>query len=157
MANKWLATGLENRPLLLPHLLECIRQVPTPYLLTVLKLQKLIPTMTCHIHQHIATRIAPQPLAPWYILAQPICQQANEILHRHLISPVIDLDIIAIKIECAVRVIVYRAGKRVARVARHVVRQHEDDLRVGDPKPLDGAIEREHIGEMAVVEPEPRG
>ena len=113
--------------------------------------------MPRHINQHITPPIAPQPLPPWHILSQPIRQQPNKILYRDFIPAIIHLDVIAVEIERAVRVVVDGPGEGIARVARHVVRQHEDDLRVGDAEALDGAVEGEHVGEMAVVEPEARG
>lgn len=149
--------GGGNIPLLLPHLLKRIRQIPTPDLLAILKLQKLIAPMPRHIHQHITAPITPQPLPPRHILPQSIRQQPYKILNRHLIPAVIHLNVITVQIERAVRVVIHGAWEGVARVARHVVGEHEDDLRVGDPETFDGAVEREDVGEMPVVEPEARG
>ena len=144
-------------PFLLPHLLKRIRQIPTPNLLTILKLEKLIAPMPGHIHQHITPRIAPQSLPPWHILPKTIRQQTNEILHRDLVPAIIHLDVIAVEIQRAIRIVVDCTGEGVARIAGHVVRQHEDDLRVGNSKPFDGSVQREDVGKVAVVEPETRG
>lgn len=144
-------------PLLLPHLLKRIGQIPTPNLLTILELQKLIAPMPRHIHQHVAPRVTAQPLPARHIPPQPVRQQPDEILHRHLVAAVIHLDVVAVEVEGAVGVVVHGAGEGVARVAGHVVREHEDDLGVGDPEPFDGAVEGEDVGEVAVVEPEAGG
>lgn len=149
--------GGKNKPLLLPHLLKRIRQIPTPNLLTILKLQKLIAPMSRHIHQHVTPRVTPQPLPPRHILPQPIRQQPYEVLHRDLIPAVINLYVVAVEVERAVRVVVDGAREGVARVAGHVVGEHEDDLRVRDAETFDGAVEREDVGEVAVVEPEAGG
>lgn len=149
--------GGKDIPLLLPHLLKRIRQIPTPNLLTVLKLQKLIPPMSRHVHQHITAPVTPQPLPPRHILPQPIRQQPDEVLHRDLVPAVVHLDVVAVQVERAVGVVVDGAREGVARVAGHVVGEHEEDLRVRDPEPLDRAVEREHVGQVPVVEPEARG
>lgn len=113
--------------------------------------------MPRHVHQHIAPRITPQPLPPRHILPQAIRQQPDEILHRHLVPAVIDLDVVAIEVEGAVGVVVDGPRKGVARVAGHVVGEHEDDLRVRDAEALDGAVEREDVGQVSIIEPEARG
>ena len=147
----------KNVPFLLPHLLKRIRQIPTPNLLAVLKLQKLIAPVPRHVHQHVAPRVAPEPLPPRHVLAQPVRQQADEVLHRDLVPAVVDLDVVAVEVERAVGVVVDGAREGVARVAGHVVREHEDDLRVRYPEALNGPVEREHIGQVPVVEPEAGG
>ena len=144
-------------PLLLPHLLKRIRQIPRPDLLAVLELEKLLPAMARHVHQHITPRIAAQSLPARHILAQPVRQQPDEVLDRDLVAAVVDLDVVAVEIQRAVRVVVDGPREGVARVAGHVVRQHEDDLRVGDAESLYGAVEGEDVGEVAVVEPEAGG
>lgn len=103
-----------------------------------------------------------------------IGQETNEILHGDFVAPIIDFDashsrrgspclssmiaaLVVVQIELARFVIEDTAGKGVARIARHVIGEHEDDLAVGYPQTLYGAVEREGIGEMAVVEPEAGG
>ena len=118
----------KNKPLLLPHLLKRIRKVPAAYLLAVLELQKLFSPVPGHVYEHVAPRIASQPLPPRYVFTQPICEQPYEILHGDFIAPVVDLYVVAVEVQRSIRVVVYRAGEGVARVAGHVVGEHEDDL-----------------------------
>ena len=142
---------------LLPHLLERVREIPAADLLGVLELQKLVPAVARHVDEHVAARVGAQPFPPGDVLAQPVGEQADEVLDRDLVAAVVDLDVVAVEVEGAVGVVVDRAREGVARVAGHVVGQHEDDLRVRDAQALDGAVEGEDIGEVAVVEPEARG
>lgn len=67
-------------------------------------------------------------------------EEAEEGLDRDLLALVVDLDAVAVQVDLAVGVRVDGAGERVARVARDVVGEHEDDLRVGDAEALDGAV-----------------
>ena len=46
---------------------------------------------------------------------------------------------------------------RVPGVARHVVRQHQHNVAVGDAQALHQAVEGQGIGHVPVVEPEARG
>ena len=149
--------GREDVPLLLPHLPKRIRQIKGANLLGILKLEELIAPMARHIHQDIAPLIRHQPLAARRILPPAIRHQPDEILHRDLVTPVVDLDVVPVQVQGAVGVVEDGAGEGVARVARHVVREHEDDLRVWDAEALDGAVEGEHVREVSVVEPEARG
>lgn len=142
--------------LLLPHLAERIRQIPRPDLFGVLELQELVPAVARHVDEHVAAGVGAQALAARDVIAQPIRKQPDEVLHRHLVTAIVHLDVIAVEIDRAVCVAVDGAGEGVARVAGHVVGQHQNDLRVGDPESLDGAVQRQDIGKVAVVKPEPR-
>lgn len=112
--------------------------------------------MPRHVHQDVATVVREQPLAARHLLPDAVRQQADEVLHRHLVPPVVHLDVVSVEIDGAVGVGVDGAGEGIARVAGHVVGEHEDDLRVGDAEPLDGAVHGQHVGQMPVVEPEAR-
>ncbi|KAI6759758.1 hypothetical protein HG530_010438 [Fusarium avenaceum] len=81
---------------------------------------------------------------------------SDKVLDGDLVATVVHLDVVAVEINGAIRVTVDGSGEGVAGVASHVVGKHEDDLRVGDTQTLDGSVHGEDIGEMAVVEPEPR-
>lgn len=142
---------------LLPHLREGVGQVPAGDLLAVLELEELVAAVARHVHEHVAARVGAQPLAARHLRRQPVRQQPHEGLHRHFVAPVVHFDVVAVEVQRAVRVVVHRPREGVARVAGHVVRQHEDDLRVGDAETLDGAVEGEHVGQVAVIEPEARG
>lgn len=144
-------------PPLLPHLLEGVRQVPAPDLLAVLELEELVAAVPGHVDQQVAAAVAAEALAARDLLGQAVGQQPDEGLDRDLVAAVVDLDVVAVEVERPVRVVVDGAGEGVARVAGHVVGQHEDDLRVRDAEPFDAAVQGEHVGEVPVVEPEARG
>ena len=107
--------------LLLPHLPKSICQIPSPNLLRILELQELIPTMSSHIHQNITPRIGSQSLTARYILVQSVGQKPEEVLDGHLIAPVIDFDIVSVKVNGAVCVTVNGAGEGVPGIAGHVI------------------------------------
>lgn len=67
-------------------------------------------------------------------------EEAEECLDRDLLALVVDLDLVAVEVDLALRARVDGGGEGVARVARCVVGEHEDDLRVGNAEPLDGAV-----------------
>lgn len=52
--------------------------------------------------------------------------------------------------------VVHASGEGVSSVTRHVVREHEHDVRVGYPQPPHGVVDGEGVGNVAVVEPEAR-
>ena len=140
-------------PSLFPHLLKGIREIKGTNLLGILKLQKLVPAMSRHVHQYVTPVVGEQPLAPRHLRPHAVRQQPNKVLHGNLIPPIIHLDIVTIQINSPVRVAVYSTWKGIARVAGHVVGEHEDDLGVGDAETLDGSVHGEDVSEMAVVEP----
>ena len=72
-------------------------------------------------------------------------------------APVVDLHVPLVEIQLVVLAVVDAGGERVSRIAGHVVRQHEDDVRVRDPQASDGVVDREGVGYVAVVKPEARG
>lgn len=47
-----------------------------------------------------------------------------------------------------------RTGPRIARVAGHVVREHEHDAGVGHAEPPEDAVHCQGVGHVPVVEPE---
>lgn len=112
--------------------------------------------MPCHVHQDVAPLIRHQPLAARRVLAPAVRHEPDKVLHRNLIPSIVHLNIISIQIKRAIGVVEDSSREGVARVACHIVRQHEDDLRIWNPEALDGAVQREDIGEVAVVEPEAR-
>lgn len=113
--------------------------------------------MPRHIHEYITPLVAAQPLTSRHVLAQSVSEQPDEVLHRDFVAAVIHLDVIAVEIECAIRVIVDGARERVARVAGHVVGEHENNLRVRNAEAFHGAVEGEDIGKVPVIEPEAGG
>lgn len=58
------------------------------------------------------------------------CQEADEVLHGHFITPVIDLDVIPVQIKTLSGVGVHVARKFIAVVASCVIREHKDDVGV---------------------------
>ena len=44
-------------------------------------------------------------------------------------------------------------GKGIAGIAGHVVRQHEDDVGIGDAETFARSIDTEGVGRMSIVEP----
>ena len=143
-------------PLLLPHLPKGIGQIVGRDLFGVLKLQKLVTPMTCHVDQDVAALVRHKALRSGHVLGDSVGHEPYEVLHGDLVSSVVDFDVVSVEVQGAVGVVVNGAGECVARVAGHVVGQHEDDLRVGDAEALHGTVEREDICEVPVVEPEAR-
>lgn len=113
--------------------------------------------MPGHVDQQVAAAVAAEPLPARDLLGQAVGQQPDEGLDGDLVAAVVDLDVVAVEVERAVGVVVDGAGEGVARVAGHVVGEHEDDLGVRDAEAFDGAVEGEDVGEVAVVEPEAGG
>jgi hypothetical protein len=145
-----------HAPLLLPHLLKGVGKIERANFLSVLKLEKLISTMTRHVNQDVASIIGKEALASRHLGANTISQEANEVLDSDLIATVIHLDVVAVEIDGAIGVAVDGSGEGIARVTSHIIGKHENDLGVGNTETLDSSVHGEDIGEVAVVEPEPR-
>ena len=143
-------------PLLLPHLPEGVGEIEGADLLGILELEELVSAVTRHVYKDITPLVGHQALAPRHILAHTVCHEADKVLDGDFVASVVDFDVVSIQIKRTVGIVVDGAGEGVARVACHVVGQHEDDLRVRDAEALDGAIEGEDICQVAVVEPESR-
>ena len=73
----------------------------------------------------------------------------------HVEAVVVDLHIISVHVYVLVGVIEDGGWAGVARVAGHVVSNHQDDLTVRDPESLHTPIDGEHVGDVPIVEPEP--
>ena len=72
-------------------------------------------------------------------------------------APVVsDLDVVSVDVDLLVCVVEDGRRVRVARVARHVVCYHQNDLTVGNAKALDTAVDGQHVRHVPVVEPETR-
>ena len=113
--------------------------------------------MTRHVDEYVAAGIGAETFGAGEFGGQSIGEKADEVFDCYFVAAVVDFDVVAVEIEGAVGVVVDGAGEGVAGVAGHVVREHEDDLRVWDAEAFDGTVEGEDIGEMAVVEPEAGG
>jgi hypothetical protein len=154
MANE--AEARATIPLFLPHLGKRIGQIKGTNLLCILKLQKLVSSMTSHVHQDVASIIGQESLAPWHVFTDPIRHQPYEILHCNLVPSIVNFDVVPVQVQRAVCVVVDGAGEGVARVACHIIGKHENDLGIGDSQTLDSAVQREDIGQVSIVEPEAR-
>ena len=64
-----------------------------------------------------------------------------------------DLDVFPVQVQAVVLIVKHLGRVRVARIARHVVRKHEDDVVVGDAQPLHRAVQRQRVGNVPVIEP----
>lgn len=84
------------------------------------------------------------------------CQQPDKVLDSNLITTIVDIDRVSIEINSAIVVVVDSASKLISRIAGDIIGQHKNNIGVGDAKPLDGAIYRQCICDMAVIEPEAR-
>lgn len=157
LCSKKLGRDVLYVPLLFPHLFERVGQIKCANLLRILKFQKLISTVACHVDQNVAPIIGQQPLAPGCLFVNAIRQEANKVLNGNLVAPIVDLDVVAVQVDGAVGIGIDGTREGVAWVAGHVVGQHQDDLAVGDAQTLDGTVDGQHIGEVTVVEPEARG
>lgn len=112
--------------------------------------------MPCHIDQNVASIICEETFASRRFGAYAVGEEADKIFHSDFVTTIVNFDIVAVQVHGSVRVAVDCAWKGVSRVAGHVIREHEDDLRVGNPKALYRSVHGKDIGEMSIVEPETR-
>lgn len=98
--------------------------------------------MARHVDKDVASIVGQQTLATGHLVADAIGEQADEVLDGDLVAAVVDLDVVAVQVDGAVGVAVDGAGEGVARVAGHVVGQHQDDLRVRDAQALHRPVHR---------------
>ena len=75
-------------------------------------------------------------------------EHAQHGLHRHLVAAIIHLHVLAVQVQRPARLGPHVAGAAVARIARGVVGQHEDDVAVGDAETLDGAVHAQRVGHV---------
>lgn len=71
-------------------------------------------------------------------------------------SPKVYLDVSLVQVELVVLAVINASGEGVSSVTRHVVREHEHDVRVRYPQAPHGVVHGEGVGDVAVVEPEAR-
>jgi len=110
-----------------------------------------------HIDQNVAPIISQESFTPRHIFSNAVRQQTDEVLHRDLIAPIINFNIIAVQIQSAISIVIDSSWEGIAWVTRHVIGQHQNNLRIGDAETLNGTVERKDIGKVAVIEPEARG
>ena len=58
------------------------------------------------------------------------CQNSQEVLHSHLVPPVINLNVFAIQVKLPARIGIDRPWELVPSVARGVIGEHENDVGV---------------------------
>ena len=119
--------------------------------------QQPMPSSPGPVSNYVPQDGSQQALAARHLLTHAVRQKSYEILDRDFVAAVVDLDVVPVQIDGAVGITVNGAREGIARVACHIIGQHEDNLRIWDPETLHGAVEGEHVGQMAVVEPEARG
>jgi CRISPR type IV-associated protein Csf1 len=56
----------------------------------------------------------------------------------------------------AIQLIQHRAWRRVAGIARDVVRKHEHDVRVRNAELAHGVVHSQRVADVSIVEPKPR-
>lgn len=112
--------------------------------------------MPCHVDKNVTPLVGHEPLAAGGVLAPAVSHEPDEVFHCDFVAPVIHLDVVSIQIEGAVGIVEDGSRECIARVARHVIGQHENDLRVWYAEALDCTVQRQDVGEMAIVEPEAR-
>lgn len=115
-------------PSLLPHLLERVRQIPTPNLLAVLEFQELVPAVAGHVDEDVTAGVGAEAFGAGEFGGEAVGEEADEAFDCYFVAAVVDFDVVAVEVEGAVGVVVDGAGEGVAWVAGHVVREHEDDL-----------------------------
>ena len=131
-------------PFLLPHLFERIRNVESTNFFVVLEFQKLVSTMSRHVHEDVGSIICQEPFGTryrrlnasyptskrhltsltikYYPRSRLTCQNSDKILHRYFIPAIVDLDVITVKVKVAPRVGIDRSWELVSRVTCNVVR-----------------------------------
>jgi hypothetical protein len=143
-------------PLLLPHLFKGVSDVERADLFVVLELEEFISTVSGHVHEDIRAVVREQSFRARYrwidssymeswgkrecFGPRHTCEQPNEVLHGHFVATIVYFDVIAVEVQMTTRFGVYAPGEFVARVTRDVIGEHENDIRVGDPETLYGAI-----------------
>ena len=150
-----------NIPLLLPHLFERVRDVKRANLFIVLELEEFVSSVSSHIHEDVRAVVSEKALRPRDRLIHSTLkgirechhdshtmhtrQNSQEVLYRDLIAAIIDLDVISIQVQMPPRVAVDAARELITRIARGVIREHENDVRVGNAETLHRAIHPECI------------
>lgn len=64
-----------------------------------------------------------------------------------------DLNVFPVQVQAVVLVVEDLGRVRVAWVARHVVREHEDDVVVRDAQPFHRTVQGQRVGNVPVIEP----
>jgi len=119
-------------PLFLIHLFKGICNVESTDFLVILKLEKLVPTMASHVHENVGTFICQETLGSRDRRLHPTSEHPDEVLNSHFVAAIVNLDVVSIKIQMSSRIGVYAARKLISQVAGCIVREHQNDIRVGD-------------------------
>ena len=138
------------------HLRQRVGDVLGQDLLLVLELEELVPAVAGEVDEDVAARVGEQALRPGGAGRVAVGQDAQERRGGDLVPAVVHLDVVAVEVDRVVDVAEDAPREGVARVARHVVREHQDDALVGDAEALDRAVEAQRVRDVAVVEPVPR-
>lgn len=60
------------------------------------------------------------------------CQDANKVLHGHFISPIVHFDVVSVQVKVTSGGRIDTSRELVSRVARCIIGEHKDDIRVRD-------------------------
>jgi hypothetical protein len=83
------------------------------------------------------------------------CKHTYKALHRDFIAPIVHLNVFSVHVQVVILIVKDLTGIGVARVARDVIRQHQYDLTVWNPKALHSTVKRQGIRHVAVIVPVP--
>lgn len=133
-------SSVEHGPFLLIHLLKRIRDIKRTDLLIILKLEKLVPAVSGHVHKDIRPVVRQQAFGARDGGIHAAGEDAEKVFDSDFVPAVVDLDVGAVEVEGSAGVGVDAAGEFVAGVAGDVVGEHEDDVGVGDAEAFDGAV-----------------
>jgi hypothetical protein len=139
-------------------LLKGVGNVECADLFVVLELEELVTSVSGHVNEDVGPIIGQEPFRTRYRRVDSTwirglatsrgkkqtwyktCQETDEVLHGHFVTPVIDFDVIPVQIEALSGVGVHVSGKFVAVVTSCVIREHKDDIGVWNTESFYGAI-----------------
>ena len=98
--------------------------------------------MTREVHQDVAVGVGEEAFGARDCGVVASSQQPQKGLHRHLRPAVVHLDGGPVQVEAVAERVEDLSAEGVARVAGHVVCQHEDDAVVRDAEAADSSADR---------------
>ena len=110
--------------------------------------------MTCHVNENVWPRVRQQAFRSGSRFRQTTGQQTDKVFHRDFITTIIDLNIVSIDIDVLVLIVENGCRSWVSRIACHVIGHHQQDLRIRNAQSLDTAVHWQHVGHVAIIEPE---
>ena len=138
------------------HRGDRVREVLREQLLAVLELEEAVPAVPREVQQHVRVLVAVEPPVRGRPRRVAPLEHAQHRAHGHLGAAVVDLHRVAVHVARVLLRQKHLSGVPVPRAARHVVRQHQHNVVLGDPQVPQLAVEPQRVRRVPVVEPVPR-